>query len=408
MHLRHIVWKEVRERPGAMLSSVLAILLGVTALVAIRHVNVFSEAQVKQQLETLGANVLILPKGATLQDYYAADLHGQTLPEEHVSAVLLAGLMGVEKLSPKLCVPASLGDRTVTLTGILPQSEFQAKAAWQTVGLLSPKKAHAGCKKAHLWSDTSTQPPETLSTARTIDRLGVDEVVIGADIASQTGLRPGESVKLLGKKFTVIAQLPPSGTVDDSRIFGHLHTIQDLARAGQVVSAIEVLGCCEDAAGQLVPQLSELLPDAKVVTISQIVNTQVGINRVMAKSSLFVLGTLVLVGGLSVASATSSNVRERRREIGTLLAVGAAPGFIARLFLVKAVWLGLAGGVGGAVIGMLAAVWLGPAWAGVAVSPLPGLALLAVGVAVAISVTAAYWPARHAARLDPCACFQEF
>jgi len=102
---------------------------------------------VKQQLETLGANVLILPKGATLQDYYAADLHGQTLPEEHVSAVLLAGLMGVEKLSPKLCVPASLGDRTVTLTGILPQSEFQAKAAWQTVGLLSPKKAHAGCKK---------------------------------------------------------------------------------------------------------------------------------------------------------------------------------------------------------------------------------------------------------------------
>jgi len=54
---------------------------------------------------------------------------------------------------------------------------------------------------------------------------------------------------------------------------------------------------------------------------------------------------------------------------------------------------------------MLAAVWLGPAWAGVAVSPLPGLALLAVGVAVAISVTAAYWPARRAARLDPCACF---
>ena len=132
MRLQTLVWKELRERPSAMLTSGLAILLGVASLVFIRHVTVHSEREVSRQLSTLGANILILPKDASLQDYYAADQNGRTLPEEHVSEVLLAGLTGVEKLSPKLSVPAKVGDLDVTLTGILPQSEFQTKAAWQT------------------------------------------------------------------------------------------------------------------------------------------------------------------------------------------------------------------------------------------------------------------------------------
>src|SRR6476646_7579102 len=103
-----------------MVAGLLAIVLGVAALVAIRHVTVFSEQEVARQLETLGANILILPKGASLQDYYSADQNGLTLPEERAAQIMLAGLTGVEKLSPRLCVPAQLQDRPVTLTGILP------------------------------------------------------------------------------------------------------------------------------------------------------------------------------------------------------------------------------------------------------------------------------------------------
>lgn len=110
-----------------MATCVLAILLGVAALVAIRHVTVFAEREVGRQLQTLGANILVLPKGASLQDYYSADQNGMTIPEEQVSQIMLAGLTGVEKLSPKLCVPVVLEGAALTLTGILPQAEFQAK-----------------------------------------------------------------------------------------------------------------------------------------------------------------------------------------------------------------------------------------------------------------------------------------
>ena len=67
MNLKTLVWRELAERPSAMLTSTLTILLGVAALVAIRHVTVFSEREVGQQLQSLGANVLVLPKDSTLQ-----------------------------------------------------------------------------------------------------------------------------------------------------------------------------------------------------------------------------------------------------------------------------------------------------------------------------------------------------
>jgi putative ABC transport system permease protein len=405
MNLRYLVWREMLERPSAMLTSTLSIFLGVAALVAIQHVTTFSEKQVGDQLASLGANVLVLPKSATLQNYYAADLTSETLPESHVATILMANLAGVERLSPKLCVPVKLAGRDITLTGILPQSEFQTKAAWQTVALFSHK--HQGCKKAELGPKQLDSSPEALASQRSIDELKSGEAVVGADVAELCQVKPGKSVELLGEKLQVLAVLPRTGTVDDSRVFAHLHTVQRLSNAGEVINAIEVMGCCEDAAGSLVNDLAKLMPDAKVVTISQVVSTQVGVNRLMGQMSLLVIGILVLVGGASVANTISSNVRERRRELGTLMALGATPQLIVRLFLGKAVSLGLLGGVSGCVLGVAIALVVGSQWSGIFVTPLPGLIAAALGAALAVTIVAAYWPARMAAKLDPCCCFQE-
>ncbi len=357
MKFTSMIWKELRERPTAMFTSVLAILLGVTALVAIRNVTVFSEQEVAGKLDALGANVLVLPKGVTLQNCYAADMHDETIPEEHVAELVMAGLTGVEGVSPKLCVPISLGDKSATLTGILPQAELQAMAAWQGGQLF---KKHAGCKAKITVANAKDDAPEALARKRTIQDLGESDVVIGAEVASGFGLATGDSVELLGESFTVLTALEPTGTIDDSRIFAHLHTVQRLSGAGEVVNVIEVMGCCEDVANGLVGQLSSMLPDSKVVTIANVVETQVSINRMMTRLSYLFLAILIAVGGASMASAMYSNVMERRREIGTLMAAGATPRFVTRLFLVKAGLLGLVGGIGGYVVGSGVSVNSGP------------------------------------------------
>lgn len=405
MTLYSLVWKEAWERPAGLLTSGLAILLGVAALVAIQHVVTASELEVGRQMQSLGANVLVLPKDATLENYYAADLGDQRLPESHVSTILIANLPGVEKLSPKLCVPAEIGGKPVTLTGILPQDEFSAKATWQSVSLFGPNKG-TGCRRA-CTVDSEPAKAEDLAEKRALDELAKDALILGADVAERTSLKAGSSLILFDRQFHVAAVLPRTGTVDDSRAFAHLHTVQELGKCGEVVSAIEVLGCCEDAAGDLVPSLAKLLPDAKVVTIAHVVQAQVGVNRLLGQVSLGVIGILVVVGAVSVAGATSANVYERRKEIGTWMALGAAPNLVAGVFLLKAGGLGLVAGTLGAILGLVAALLVGHQWAGAAVTPLVGMTILAIATAVVISLIAAVWPARQAANLDPCICFQE-
>ncbi|EAQ82167.1 hypothetical protein DSM3645_00595 [Blastopirellula marina DSM 3645] len=407
MNLRSIIWQELKSRPSAVIFNSLTILLGVAALVAIRHVTVHSEKEVSKQLSNLGANILVLPKDATLQNYYAADQNGGSLPEEHVAEIYLAGLSGVEQVSPRLNVATQVDEHAITVTGILPQSEVEALASWQATTMFMNTTDTGCCQRTNVVSAQQLASPQALIEHRAIQELDKNAIVVGADIAAKLGCKAADRVELFGEKFTVLGILPTTGTVDDGRVFAHLHEVQRLSESGATCNAIEIVGCCEDAAGSLVPQLQELLPNAKIVTISQVVQTQVGVNQLMAKTSWIVLAVMMVVGGAGLAGAISSNVQERRREIGTLMALGATPRYIQQLFLGKALLLGLAAGAIGCLLGVSAALIVGPAWAGVSVTPLVGTSLLAVLLATFVALVAAWWPARRAAQLDPCICFRE-
>jgi putative ABC transport system permease protein len=89
------------------------------------------------------------------------------------------------------------------------------------------------------------------------------------------------------------------------------------------------------------------------------------------------------------------------------MALGATPSLVSKLFLGKAIVIGLAGGLLGYVSGTLLAVAAGPYWAGISVRPVLSLAVVAVVLAGIVSLVASYLPARRAALVDPCLCFRE-
>jgi len=404
MNLKKLVWRELFERKSQMITIFVGILLGITTVIAIKNITYFSEKAVAREMDSLGANVLVLPKSVTLQDYYSADMHSETIPEEYALRLTMSNLEGVDNLSPKLCVPVELEGRQFTLTGILPKSEFQAKAAWAGAGIFSRP---IGCGAIDVGTTPKPEDKKTLVRKRVIEDLETDEALVGADTASILGIEEGQSLNLMGKEFSVVAVLPETGTVDDSRIFAHLHTVQEMSNKDAVVSCIEIVGCCKEISAGLVDNVNKLLPDAKVVTVTQVVATQEKVNSMMEKLSLIFVAIIVVVGGAGIANYMFANVYERRREIGTLMSLGAESKLILRIFLLKALLLGVAGGVGGFVIGTLLAVTLGPRLAGVPVLPMPVLALWAIGISVGIALLASYFPARNAARIDPVTSFQE-
>lgn len=400
-----LIFRELLQRKNKLITSGLAIILGIGVIVTINTITLYSEKAISKELDALGANILILPPESTLVDYYSADLQAGLIPEEYVTLLTMSNLEGLDNLSPKLSVPVTVNDKQVTLTGILPKNEFESKASWQGAGIFSRPKSCGNVED--IFGLTQKAPKETLVRKRVIETLEPNEILVGSEVAAQLKLQEGGEIAMLDTPFTVSAILPQTGTVDDSRIFAHLHTVQDLTGNEAVVNAIEVVGCCEQISKGLVAKINYLLPEAKVVTIAQVVDTQVRTNELMRNLSNLFMIIIIGIGGASIANDMYNNVYERKKEIGTLMALGANSSTVLKVFLKKALLLGIFGGIGGYLIGTILAVILGPLVAGVPVLPIPYLFFVSIGLSICIALGASYFPARYAAKLDPCTALQE-
>jgi putative ABC transport system permease protein len=108
----------------------------------------------------------------------------------------------------------------------------------------------------------------------------------------------------------------------------------------------------------------------------------------------------LLVGGIGVMNIMLVSVAERTREIGLRMAIGAREADVRTQFLVEALLLGLTGGAAGVGVGAVGArvFELQNHWP----MPISGSTVLtAVAFSCAVGLIFGYYPARHAASLDP-------
>ena len=113
------------------------------------------------------------------------------------------------------------------------------------------------------------------------------------------------------------------------------------------------------------------------------------------------LGSVALLaGGVGILSIMLLSVRERRNEVGLRVAVGARRKDILIQFLMESLFLGVAGGVVGVLLG-LGASWSIAAWTDWT-TRVNGVALVVgVGSALLVGVIFGVFPAQRAAAMDP-------
>jgi putative ABC transport system permease protein len=118
-----------------------------------------------------------------------------------------------------------------------------------------------------------------------------------------------------------------------------------------------------------------------------------------------IAGVSLLVGGIGIMNIMLANVLERRREIGLLRALGARQRDIVLRFLREAVVICTSGAGIGLVFGAALAYAIA-AFAGWQVAWPPLLILVSVALCAAIGLAFAVYPARQAALLDPIAAIK--
>jgi lipoprotein-releasing system permease protein len=248
--------------------------------------------------------------------------------------------------------------------------------------------------------------------------MGGKRIVMGQALADKLKVKIGDTVQA---RFpdAVPVNLVVSGLfsfgykpVDEGVVYVSLDTARQFLDQGDVLTSIEIK--LEDpfqaqvdssklrSYGYNAKDWQQLFPD--------IVRTIV-LERAQNAITLLLL---MIVASFGIASIMNILVQEKTAEIGMLMAMGATPGNIIRLFLLESAVLGLMGALFGCILGLAVSLQLRgleiPSTFGekmnlpIAINPIDFLAFTLL--AVILCTVAGAYPAYKASRLDPVAALK--
>jgi predicted lysophospholipase L1 biosynthesis ABC-type transport system permease subunit len=150
-------------------------------------------------------------------------------------------------------------------------------------------------------------------------------------------------------------------------------------------------------------RLQQEMPGASYVTVTRLGELTEGESRSWAMgatmfTSFGVLALLVAAAGLY--GVIAYGVAERRRELAVRMALGAAPGDIARLVVSEGMRYALAGAAVGAVIALVAGRWIEPLLFDQSPRD-PKVFGAVVSLLLVVAAVASLIPAMRGARVDP-------
>lgn len=140
--------------------------------------------------------------------------------------------------------------------------------------------------------------------------------------------------------------------------------------------------------------------DFRIRDLTEISEALASASRVMTNLLLIVALISLIVGGVGIMNIMLVSVTERTREIGIRMAVGARARDILRQFLVEAIVLCLAGGIVGIVLGRGVSLVVTALLNWPTLPSVPAI-VAAVAVSASVGIIFGYYPAWKASRLDP-------
>jgi len=387
--------KETKVLSFISLISIIGIVLGVATLIVVINVMIGFEDNLKQKI--LGANSHIIVNkidGSGINNWQkTAEEIGKTKDVVGVSPFVISQVL----LTSKERVSG------VVLRGVIGEKEIETS----NIGKYMKRGSF------DLTTDNATAAPP---------------IVLGQALANNLSASIGEEIVVVspfGKKgpfgFTPkMKKFQVTGIFDtgmyeynNSLAYVNLHDIQDFMQMGDNISGFSVKVKDFDNAGEIAEKIESKLGFPFWARDWLSMNQNLFSALKLEKAAMFVILTLIIVvASFNVISLIAMTVKDKRRDIAIIRAMGASEKLIRSIFIKQGLYIGIMGAVFGNIIAYVICFILKhyklielPAdvyyMDSIPIKIVPEVFLLVTVCAVVITFISSIIPARQAAKMDP-------
>jgi len=374
--------KSIRHRKLRSWLTILGIVIGVAAIIALISLSLGLQSTIEEQFEAFGADRLLI----AAQGFQGPGTQSEGITDKDVSVL--------ERMSEFKTI--SYGSARAG------EVEFNNEVKFPSV--------FGGKNGKELLEDTTD-----LADGRYIDDGDDNSALIGSRVADglfKNEIRVRNKIKIAGKEFRIVGVLKEIGNQqDDNTIYITLDSYREIFGetdevgfiSGQVKPGIDILSFQEKVKREL--ERSRGDKNFQVITPTQILE-QIGTILGVVQAVLVGIAAISLVvGGIGITNSMYTTVLERTKEIGIMKSIGARNFDILSIFLIESGLMGLVGGFFGVIIGTLISLGIGKfsteAGFKLLVKINPQLMLFGLGFAFVVGMISGSLPARQASKLKP-------
>lgn len=389
-------FRSIGRNKTRSLLTMLGIIIGVGAVIGLMAIGQGSEESIKGELGKLGSNVInVIPARNNQRTSSRGTTRLDILFESDI-AIIKQFCPSVANITP------------------LVQSQVQAVNGANNVrpsitGVYSDyfKIQKLETQYGQLFDD---------DTGKSFSKVCIIGKTVAEELFQNQANAIGQIIRLNKIPFRVLGVLKAKGQSSfgmdqDNVIIAPFASVQKRILGINYANSISVSAISDEVVELAQEELKEVLstklekvqlgePTFEIMTLKEIMDVMGSITGMLTLLLAAVASISLIVGGIGIMNIMLVSVKERTREIGLRLAVGAPENAILLQFLLEAIFICLIGGILGVMVGFLIAFG-GGSYLGWAVEVTPSSIALAFGFSSLIGVVFGFFPARQASRLHP-------
>jgi len=396
LNLLRIAFKAIILNKTRTLLTMLGIIIGVASVISMLAIGEGSKESIRTTISAMGSNMITIQPGA--------DSRGPARGSGgDVQTLTLANYETIKAQSDLISyiTPVVNGSgQIINGSNNWPSSIYGVNPEYLNIKVV-------GLQSGSMFTDAEVK---SASKVAVIGQTVVDNVF-------PDGQDPvGQMIRFNNIPFTVIGVLEEKGENtfgqdQDDVVIAPYTTVQKRILAIDHLNQIIASAISEDDAPAAVEQLSEILriehklldseeDDFSVRSMEELISTFSSTSEMLTILLVAVASISLLIGGIGIMNIMYVSVKERTKEIGLRMAVGAKGADILMQFLIEAILISITGGLLGVILGLGSTIFIEKFlnWP-------TSVALYSIVISFAVcAVTGIFfgwYPARKASALDP-------